>query len=235
MYRVVDDLEHSLEQSGALCYACPVPKKGRRRQDHLARRAHSEGYYARSVYKLEALQRKFDLIRSGTRVLDLGAAPGSWTQFAVERVDAVVAVDLQEMNVAGARCLRGDFTEEALAREVATLGPYGLVMSDAAPATTGNRVVDTGRSEALVESILAYLPQWLVPGGSLVCKLFQGGGEQRLLQKVRREFRSGRLHRPDAVRRESFETYLVGLGYLGTGDRGTGDRDACNRGGAQPV
>jgi 23S rRNA (uridine2552-2'-O)-methyltransferase len=196
-----------------------VPKKGRRRQDHLARRAHSEGYHARSVYKLEALQRKFDLIRPGMSVLDLGAAPGSWTQFAVAQIGAaVVAVDLHEMNVAGARCLQGDFTGESLAAEIAALGPYALVMSDAAPATTGNRLVDTGRSEALVESILAYLPRWLAPGGSLVCKIFQGGGEQRLLQAVRLEFRTGRLHRPEAVRRESFETYLVGLGYRGAGD-----------------
>ena len=202
----------------AVWYALPVPKKGRRRQDHLARRAQSEGYRARSVYKLEALQRKFDLIRPGLRVLDLGAAPGSWTQFAVERADAVVAVDLQEMTVAGATCLQGDFTDESLATEIARLGPYDLVMSDAAPATTGNRVVDTGRSEALVESILACLPRWLAPGGALVCKLFQGGGEQQFLQQARREFRTGRLYRPEAVRKESFETYLVGTGYRGSGE-----------------
>lgn len=200
-------------------------KKGRRRQDHLARRARSEGYHARSVYKLQEIQRKYTVIRRGIRVLDLGAAPGSWTQYAVQNLGtespgpgaetAVVAVDLQEMSITGATCLRGDFTREPIVAEIAARGPYDLVMSDAAPDTTGNRVVDTGRSEALVESIVAHLPQWLAPGGALVCKIFQGGGEQAILKEVRQQFGAAHLYRPQAVRRESFETYLVGLRYAG--------------------
>ncbi|TVR68570.1 MAG: RlmE family RNA methyltransferase [Spirochaetaceae bacterium] len=225
-------------------------KQGRRRQDHLARRAQSEGYHARSVYKLQAIQRKFRVLPArgdttgrapgrgsdaagralGPGVLDLGAAPGSWTQFVVEHMGrdaspggsgsapAVLAVDLQELDLPGAICLQGDFTEPETAMRIRAHAPFRVVLSDAAPATTGNRVVDTGRSEVLVESILAHLPEWLAPGGNLVCKLFQGGGEQALLGSLRARFSAAHLHRPEAVRRESFETYLVGLGYHGPGE-----------------
>jgi len=194
-----------------------VAKKGQRRQDHLARRAQREGYRARSVYKLQEIDGKYDLLgRRGVRVLDLGAAPGSWTQYAVGRGATVVAVDLQEISVAGATCITGDFTEPEVIDAITERGPFDLVLSDAAPATTGNRVIDTGRSEALVESILAGLDRWLLPGGALAVKLFQGGAEQALRREVQQRFRKGILFRPEAVRRESFETYLVGIGFNGT-------------------
>jgi 23S rRNA (uridine2552-2'-O)-methyltransferase len=197
-----------------------APKRGQRRQDHLARRAQAEGFHARSVYKLEALDTKFALFGSSsrgsehqTRVLDLGAAPGSWSQFAVARGATVTAVDLQEFSVAGVECHVGDFTERSVIEMLAAHGPFDLVMSDAAPATTGNRVVDTGRSEQIVESIIANLDRWLRTGGACVCKLFQGGGEQQLLREMRERFEKGALYRPKAVRSESFETYLVGMNY----------------------
>lgn len=193
-----------------------MAKKGQRRQDHLARKAQSEGYRARSVYKLEEIDRKYPLFHAkGMSVLDLGAAPGSWTQYAIARGSAVVAVDLQEISIAGATCIHGDFTETSVASAIAAVGPYDLVLSDAAPSTSGNRLVDTGRSEALVESILAGLREWILPGGSFVAKLFQGGGEQDLRKEVQQRFAKGVIYRPQAVRRESFETYLVGLNYHG--------------------
>lgn len=197
-------------------------KRGGRRQDHLARKARSEGFHARSVYKLQAIDDKFGLFRhAGTaaggspRVLDLGAAPGSWTQYAVSRGAAVVAVDLQEMQVAGADCRQADFTDPAVVAALAADGPFDLVLSDAAPATTGNRIVDTGRSEALVESILARLGHLLRSGGACAFKLFQGGGEQHLVAELRERCTKATLYRPSAVRSESFETYLVGIGFRG--------------------
>lgn len=195
-----------------------MAKTGGRRQDHLARKAQAQGYHARSVYKLEAIQKKYRLLALGGRVLDLGAAPGSWTQYALEIAGPgqVLAVDLQEMSLAGAICLQGDFTGPDLAETIAGRGPFQTVLSDAAPATTGNRLIDTGRSEALVESILDYLPRWLSPGGSFVAKIFQGGGEQALLRQLRQDFSSAALYRPEAVRRESFEAYLIGRGYGGS-------------------
>lgn len=194
----------------------PVAKKGTRRQDHLARQAQKEGFRARSVYKLAAIHQKFDLFHPGDRVLDLGAAPGSWTQYVVPLVGGnggVVAVDLQEFSVPGALCRQGDFTDDEIRQWITEHGPYTHVISDAAPATTGNRIVDTARSEGLVESTLAELPGWLRPGGAVVCKVFQGGGQQTLLQEVRRLCQKGYLYRPEAVRNESFETYLVGINY----------------------
>lgn len=193
-----------------------MAKRGRRRQDHLARKAQGQGYRARSVFKLEAIDARYGLFGAagrGAAVLDLGAAPGSWSQYAVERGMQVTAVDLQEMQVAGATCIRADFTDEAAVQDLAARGPFALVMSDAAPATTGNRLVDTGRSEALVESALANLPQWLAPGGSCVFKIFQGGGEQALVKALRERCGKAALYRPKSVRRESFETYLVGIDY----------------------
>jgi len=192
-----------------------MAKKGRRRQDHLARRAQREGYHARSVYKLEELDRKHHLFGGTPRTLDLGAAPGSWTQYAVARGATVVAVDLQELSLAGATGITGDFTEAETIERITAAGPFDLVLSDAAPATSGNKVIDTGRSEALVESILTGVPVWLVPGGTMVAKLFQGGGEQQLRQAAQDLFATTTLFRPQAVRRESFETYLVGIGYHG--------------------
>lgn len=201
-----------------------MARKGRRReQDHLARRAQAEGYQARSVYKLEAIDARYGLFAAagrGAAVLDLGAAPGSWTQFAAQRGMEVTAVDLQAMQVAGATCLQADFTDEAVVADLAQRGPFALVLSDAAPATTGNRLVDTGRSEALVESAVTNLPRWLAGGGSCVFKIFQGGGEQELLKLLRSRFGKAALFRPKAVRSESFETYLVGIGYRPEADDG---------------
>jgi 23S rRNA (uridine2552-2'-O)-methyltransferase len=200
-----------------------MAKKGRRRQDHLARKAQDQGYRARSVYKLVALDEKFSLFphrrrnagEAAIRVLDLGAAPGSWTQYAVEHGAQVVAVDLQEMRVAGAECRQADFTDPEVVATLSADGPFDLVLSDAAPATTGNRIVDTSRSEGLVEAIIANLSAWLIPGGACAFKLFQGGGEQTLLATLRERCDRAVLYRPKAVRSESFETYLVGLGFRG--------------------
>jgi len=198
---------------------------GQRRQDHYAREAQGKGFPARSVFKLEEMNRKHALFRPGMRVLDLGAAPGSWSMYVMRLVGAggsVVAVDLQDLQVPVGPAdrftfIRGDFTEDAIADDLASRGPFSAVVSDAAPSTTGTRSLDTARSAALVESILYRLPQWLEPGGLVICKLFQGGEEQQLLAAVRKAFVAGRMFRPPAVRKESFEVYLVGTGYRGAG------------------
>ena len=194
-----------------------VAKKGRRRQDHLARKAQTEGYHARSVYKLREIDEKYAIFRGGISALDLGAAPGSWSQYAVGRGATVTAVDIKPLEITGPAVIQGDFTDLDVAAAISAAGPFDVVVSDAAPATTGNRIVDTGRSEALVESIVAELPRWLAEGGACVVKLFQGGGEQQLLATFREVFRTAALVRPKAVRRESFETYIVGRGYRGGG------------------
>jgi 23S rRNA (uridine2552-2'-O)-methyltransferase len=203
-----------------------VAKRGRRRQDHLARKAQAEGYQARSVYKLDELQRRHGLIRSGNRVLDLGAAPGSWTQRLLELVGGsglVVACDLKPLEISShphLTAIQGDFTDAATITTLESNGPYDAVLSDAAPATTGNRTVDTARSEALVESALDVAGRMLKNGGSFAVKLFQGGGEQEIRSQMQELFGKVVQTKPAATRKESFEVYLVGLGFVGDAGRG---------------
>ena len=195
---------------------------GRRdRPDHFSQRAHREGYAARSVYKLAELQKRFHLISAGDHVLDVGAAPGSWSQYARKIVGSqgrVTAVDLQPLpeleNLPNVTTIEADILEKEAVARIAALGPYNLVMSDAAPKTTGNRTVDTARSAALVEQVIALCADVLLPGGAMVAKLFQGGDEQALLAMVRARFATGRLVKPKASRSESFETFLVGQKFL---------------------
>lgn len=151
-------------------------------------------------------------------MLDLGAAPGSWTQFSAGRVGPhglVVAVDLSPINSRpeNAVVYTGDFYDPDVLQSIASHGPYNVVLSDAAPATTGNRSLDTTRSAAIAEHALYLCGTMLCEGGNLVVKIFQGGEEQNLLKELRRLFQTGRLFKPKACRAESFETYLIGLGY----------------------
>lgn len=151
-------------------------------------------------------------------MLDLGAAPGSWTQFSSARVGPhgrVVAVDLSPINSNGENVIAytGDFYDADMVRAIASHGPYNVLLSDAAPATTGNRSLDTTRSAAIAEHALYLCGELLHEGGHLVVKIFQGGEEQSLVKEFRRLFQTGRLFKPKACRAESFETYLIGLNY----------------------
>lgn len=188
--------------------------------DHYSLRARKEGYAARSVYKLQEIQRKNTVIRSGGKVVDIGAAPGSWTQFVRSIVGPsglVVAVDLSPLpdleGLSNVTTIVGDIYDPAILAQLAARGPFDAVISDAAPLTTGNRTVDTSRSAALVEHVISLCPGLLRDGGALVAKLFQGGDEQALIAQVRSQFSMGRLVKPRASRSESFEVFLVGTGY----------------------
>ena len=194
----------------------------RDRPDHYAKQAKREGYQARSVYKLEELQRRFRILAPGMRVLDVGAAPGSWTQYArkvVGEKGSLVAVDLSELpaleRFENVKVVTGDVTDEEVARRLEESGPFDAVVSDAAPKTSGNRTLDTARSAAIVEHLLWLAPRLLAPGGAFVAKLFQGGEEQALLGELRARFETARLVKPKASRDESFETFLVGTGFRG--------------------
>lgn len=187
--------------------------------DYWSRKAFSEGYPARSVYKLKEIDEKFSMIKKHFSILDLGAAPGSWTTYILRKLDGkgrLVSVDLSPLasGVKGENLtfFQGDLYDENIRNEVFRLGPYNLVVSDAAPATTGNRTVDTARSEGLVELVLFYGEEVLVPGGNFVVKIFQGGGEQLIMKKMRNVFSSVKAFKPEACRQESFETYLIGIG-----------------------
>lgn len=183
--------------------------------------ARSAGWRSRAAFKLIELDERYKLIRPGARVVDLGAAPGGWTQVAVQRAGErgrVVAIDLLEMEpVRGATALRGDFQDEAAERAVreALAGPADLVLSDMAPNTTGHTATDHLRITALAELALDFAESVLAPGGGYVAKLFQGGAEKPLLDRLKRGFGSVRNAKPPASRKDSAETYLVATGFRG--------------------
>jgi 23S rRNA (uridine2552-2'-O)-methyltransferase len=204
-----------------------------KKPDHWSLKAQKEGYPARSVYKLREMDGKFGLLETpdragqgGLRVLDLGAAPGSWSlyvlrKFAGKKNRSLTAVDLSPLSARhgqgffdGPHCsfIQGDMTAPEIRAAILEQGPFSLILSDAAPATTGNRSVDTLRSLELAETALSYAETALSPGGALVIKVFQGGDTQGLLKKIRELFVSGKSFKPQACRSESFETYYLGLG-----------------------
>jgi 23S rRNA (uridine2552-2'-O)-methyltransferase len=190
---------------------------GRRPQDHFGDRAKREGYPARSVYNLQEIDRRCQLLRRGQRVLDLGAAPGSWTLFAAERVGhegKVVGLDLNEARIAlpahvEFRAL--DILQfDALAEFGA--GAFDVVISDMAPHTSGQRHRDQFGSYELYMKALEIARLVLVPGGNFVGKIFQGPELENARSTTRDAFNTVRIVKPEASRSESFEIFIVGLG-----------------------
>ena len=186
--------------------------------DFWSQKAFKEGYPARSVYKLQEIDKKFGFIKKNSRVLDLGASPGSWTVFVLRQLDGsghVTSIDLNPLskNVKSSNLtfIQGDLYSEEIRSAASALGPYNLVICDAAPPTTGNRVIDTARSSGLVELAIYYAETMLQPSGNFAVKIFQGGDQQMLLRKMREIFTEAKGFKPAACRSESFETYLIGL------------------------
>jgi 23S rRNA (uridine2552-2'-O)-methyltransferase len=193
----------------------------RQLNDPYVRAAKERGLRSRAAFKLLEMNEKVKLLRPGARVVDLGAAPGGWTQVAVQEVGArgqVVALDILPMDpVPGATTLQGDFQEqEAEARIIAALGGMAdLVLSDMAPNTTGHGATDHLRIMALAELALDFALKVLGPGGGFVAKVFQGGSEKAMLVTLKRHFTSVRHVKPPASRKESAELYVVASGFRG--------------------
>jgi 23S rRNA (uridine2552-2'-O)-methyltransferase len=193
----------------------------RQLNDPYVRAAKEQGWRSRAAFKLLELDDRFKLIKPGARVVDLGAAPGGWTQVALKRGGAkarVVAIDLLAMDpVAGATILQGDFQEPAAEQAVlaALDGQADLVLSDMAPNTTGHGATDHLRIMALAELALDFALKVLAPGGGLVCKVFQGGSERALLDTLKQHFAVVRHAKPPASRKDSSELYVVATGFKG--------------------
>ena len=190
-----------------------------RQKDHYTKLARSFGYAARSVYKLKQMNERFRLIKAGSRILDLGAFPGSWSSYALEVLKGrgrVVGVDLQELKSISRekqnwQFIQGDIFSTELLERLIELGPFDLILSDTAPATSGNKTVDCERSLEIGERTLTIAESVLKKGGQLVIKIFQGGQEKQLLDQLRKKFVKARAFKPDASRKESKELFFLGF------------------------
>ncbi len=188
----------------------------KRPQDHWGHRARKEGFAARSVYKLEEIDRRTRLLRVGARVLDLGAYPGSWTSYAAQKVGPggrVLGIDLTEFKGTlppHAQIRTGDVLSLELEKELGP-GSFDLVVSDMAPSTTGHRFTDQARSHRLFMRALEIACVVLTPGGHFVGKIFQGEDFELARAALRAAFDEVRIIKPPASRAESYETFLIGL------------------------
>jgi 23S rRNA (uridine2552-2'-O)-methyltransferase len=178
--------------------------------------AKGKGYRSRAAFKLVELDEKFRLLKKGARVLDLGAAPGGWSQVAAAKGATVVAADVLAMEqLPGVTFFQADLTDEAVPQMLkdALGGPADLVLTDMAAPTTGHRATDHIRTIALVEIALEVAIDTLRPGGAFVGKVFQGGATGELLARMKQHFREVKHVKPPASRAESVELYVVALGF----------------------
>jgi 23S rRNA (uridine2552-2'-O)-methyltransferase len=192
-------------------------------QEHLndpyVKLAQKEGYRARAAYKLMEIDDKDKLIKSGMTVVDLGSAPGSWSQVAVQRLKGqgkVIALDILDMQpVAGVTFIQGDFREESVLRQLEekiNKTPVDLVIADMAPNISGVKDVDQAGAAYLTELALEFSKDWLKPNGNFLVKVFIGAGFEEILHNMRQMFDKVVTRKPKASRDRSSEVYLLGLG-----------------------
>ena len=202
-----------------------------KKPDHWQLLARKEGYPARSVYKLKEMDEKFGLLKSARsgraglslRILDLGAAPGSWSLYILRKMPGVhlVSADLSPLSRqydhglfggGNFRFIQGDITDSAVRDSLSSAGPFNLIISDAAPATTGSRLIDATRSLELAEAVVSCAGSALAENGNLVIKIFQGEDSAELLKQMKILFKTAKSYKPQACRSDSFEEYYLGMG-----------------------
>lgn len=190
-------------------------------RDYFYQKAKDENYAARSAFKLEEIDQRFKVLRSGFQVLDLGAAPGSWSQYASKVVGAkgrVLGIDLQAIKITlpNARFIQEDMRKADLAKIMADAGiapPFDIVMSDMAPKTTGIRITDQARSLELCVLALETAEKYLKSGGHFIAKLFHSEDFETYRETLRERFEKVEVLRPKSTRKESKEIFLIGLRY----------------------
>ncbi len=186
--------------------------------DHYTKKARDENYPARSVYKLKEIQKRFQVIKKGASVLDLGCSPGSWLIYAAELAGPAgraVGIDLKPVDAAlpaNAVAHAGDIFEMEPTLGEAVGKDYDAVISDMAPATTGRKDIDAARSFALCEAALRVACELLADNGNFVCKIFQGAEFKAFENQVKSRFVSHKIFKPDSCRKSSKEIYIIGLG-----------------------
>jgi len=185
-------------------------------QDHYFKKAKKEGFLARSAYKLEEIQKKYRVIRAHDTVLDLGCAPGSWSQVTLKIIGSKGRLRGIDLTAVTLKAPNAEFVQKnifAMSREEFAEAPYDVVISDMAPNTTGIMIRDQALSEELCLKVLELCDQVLKPRGNMVMKLFQGGGSKEVEMAVRKRFDKMQLLKPQSTRKESKEIFVVGLGF----------------------
>jgi 23S rRNA (uridine2552-2'-O)-methyltransferase len=190
----------------------------RQLNDPYVHKAKMEGYRGRAAFKLKEIDEKLHLLKPGMKVVDLGSAPGGWSQVAAEKGCDVLALDLLDMDtIPGVRFVRMDFMDDAAPARLQELlgGPADVVLSDMAPNTTGHKQTDHLRVMAAVEAAYLFATEVLKPGGAFVAKVFQGGAQNTLLAQMKKDFKSVRHIKPPASRKGSSEQYVAATGFRG--------------------
>lgn len=193
----------------------------RQLNDPYVHAARAKGFRSRAAFKLIELDSRFHFLKKGARIVDLGAAPGGWSQVAAQKVGEsgrIVAMDILEMEpIAGVEIFRGDFTDPEMPEQLkqALGGPADVVLSDMAAPTTGHRATDHLRTSVLLEAALEFAQDVLKPDGTFIGKAFQGGATRELLARIKQGFGEVKHVKPPASRAESVELYLIAQGFKG--------------------
>jgi 23S rRNA (uridine2552-2'-O)-methyltransferase len=193
----------------------------RQLNDPYVARAKREGYRSRAAFKLLEIDEKFHILKPGQKIVDLGAAPGGWSQIAAKKVGPkgrIVGIDLLPIDpMAGVEFIQLDFLDESAPGRLVEMlgGPADLVMSDMAANTTGHKKTDHLRIIGLAEAAIYFAREVLAPGGAFVAKVFQGGTENQLLNDLKRDFAVVRHVKPAASRADSAELYVLATGFRG--------------------
>src|ERR671937_1197650 len=214
----------------------------RQLNDPYVAKARREGYRSRAAFKLIEIDDKYRFLKSGMTVVDLGAAPGGWSQIAAKRVGApekgkVIAIDLLEMGeIPGVTFAQLDFLDaDAPDKLLAMMGGRAdVVMSDMAANTTGHRKTDQLRIVGLVEAAALFAREVLNPGGTFLAKVFQSGADAELLAQLKRDFASVRHVKPASSRQDSSERYVLAMGFRGGEGKPEGFKDGISRGSGGP-
>jgi 23S rRNA (uridine2552-2'-O)-methyltransferase len=188
-------------------------------KDHYYKKAKDQNFAARSVFKLEEIDHKFKIVKPGQMILDLGASPGSWSQFCSQKIGRdgrILGVDLSPVNVklGNAEFIQADLRDlqlEQIFTQHGFTAPFDLVLSDMAPRTTGIRITDQARSMELCELALDVARRFLKPGGHFVCKLFHSDDFTKLRDEIKKSFDKFEAVKPDSTRKISKEIFLVGI------------------------
>ncbi len=187
--------------------------------DHYSKLAIKQGYAARSVYKLIEIQDKFSLLKKGNKILDLGCAPGSWSQYTSTLIGengSLIGIDFKEIKVnpANAVFIKGNFLKEHAKDKLKEYAPFDGIISDMAPDTVGDKLIDCYASSNLVENALKFSYDFLKKDGFFIAKIFQGGNEKEIMNEVRMAFKTVKWFKPKSSRKKSIEIFIIGINYI---------------------